>query len=128
MTPHAAAWIRANVWPPIWLRNYQHIPGTLTDCACQKPPSVECQRDAHSACRHDGHLINETVIQTNTQRAATFREPYDHPSPVRSGPNVLAWVWPAVRQCRQICTCSCHSGHEPEQTEPIQLDLFGMVS
>lgn len=131
MMPIEAAWVRENVWPSLWLRKYLEIPGTFHDCACYRPPSVECQRDRHTDCRHDGHAINETVIQTSSLRAAAFRDPYAHYSPVRSGRNVVAWVWPAGRPCRQLCNCGCHRGAhaEPEAAPkgPAQLDLFDLA-
>ena len=125
----AAAWVRENVWPTMWLRNHNHIPGTTFECACQRPPSVECQMGRHGSCRHDGRPIRETVVQTHRNRAATFPEPHKHPSPELSGRNDLAWVWLAGPPCRQICNCGCHTGRpEPvlvEMAGGVQLDLFG---
>ncbi|MFF4384444.1 hypothetical protein [Kitasatospora sp. NPDC001547] len=108
MPPQAAAWVRENVWPPIWLRAHQHIPGTTHDCACHRPPSVECQAGRHSKCRHDGRPIHETVIQTAALRPARHPEPHTHPSQEHSGINDLAWVWLAGPPCRQLCRCACH--------------------
>ncbi|KFG07535.1 hypothetical protein [Streptomyces scabiei] len=123
MTPNQAAWVRENVWKPIRLRNHNHIPSTTFACACQKPPSVECQRDWHSSCRHDGHPVNETVIHTSNSRAARLPDPYDHPSPVRSGRNDLAWVWLAGAPCREICTCGCHR----PASDPVETPLAKTV-
>lgn len=134
MSSEQAAWIRENVWPPRWLRDYNHIPGVFLDCACQRPPSVECQMDRHSVCRHDGHPINETVIETGQGRAARIPDPYEHRPPagrhgsrIAYGVNDLAWVWLAGAPCREICTCVCHRPHQPAPTGvavPVQLDLF----
>lgn len=119
-----AQWVREQVWPTTWLRNYQHIPGTFTDCACHRPPSVACQRGNHQACRHDGHPINETVVQTSGLTPARLPHAYAHPSPVRSGINDLAWVWPAERPCRELCTCRCHQERAPAVTSaPPEIDI-----
>ncbi|GGR04404.1 hypothetical protein [Kitasatospora griseola] len=83
MPPQAAAWIREHVWPPTWLRNHQHIPGTFTHCACHKPPSAECQRGRHTECRDDNRPTCETVIQTAAPRPAT---PIPTPTQARSTP------------------------------------------
>jgi hypothetical protein len=132
MKPAEAAWVREHVWPSIWLRNHNHIPSTTFACACQRPPSVECQMGQHSACRHDGHSVNETAIQTSSLRPARFAEPYAHYSPVTSGINCLAWVWLAGAPCREICTCVCHRpGPMPVPAAiatPVQLDLFAEAS
>ncbi|WP_329214926.1 hypothetical protein OG352_05545 [Streptomyces sp. NBC_01485] len=134
MTPTAAAWVREHVWPPSWLRGYEHIPGTFLDCACQKPPSVECQRDQHSACQHDGHPVRETVIQTSSLRPAHLPDPYEHRPPagrrgrrIANGINDLAWVWVAGALCREICACVCHRPDTMTPAAvaaPVQLDLF----
>ncbi|MEV7782750.1 hypothetical protein [Kitasatospora sp. NPDC088351] len=108
MPPLAAAWVRENVWPPNWLRNYNHIPGAFTECACQKPPSCECQRGRHGECREDGRPTRETVIQAGPRRHARHPAPHAHPSvDLRSGVNDLAWVWIAGPPCRQLCRCAC---------------------
>lgn len=121
MSPDQATWVRENVWSALRLRNHNHIPSTTFACACQKPPSVECQRDWHTSCRHDGHAINETVISTSSQRAARFPDPYEHSSPVRSGRNDLAWVWLAGRPCREICGCVCHRpAPDPVKKPPVK--------
>lgn len=129
MTSTAAAWVREQVWPPIWLRNHNHIPSTTFACACTGPPSLTCQRDDHGACQEDGRRVrHETVIQTSSDRPARFDEPYEHYSPVVSGRNVLAWVWLSGRPCREICTCFCHRPNRPlppaATATPEQLDLF----
>ncbi|MFD5565903.1 hypothetical protein [Kitasatospora griseola] len=108
MPPQAAAWIREHVWPPTWLRNHQHIPGTTHDCACHKPPSAECQRGRHTECRDDNRPTCETVIQTAALRPARHPHPHTHPSQEYSGINDLAWVWIAGPPCRRICRCACH--------------------
>jgi hypothetical protein len=138
MKPDQAAWVREHVWPPSWLRHYQFLPGPFTDCACQRPPSVKCQRGHHAACQHDGHPIRETVIQTHAGRAAQFREPYEHRTPAGRngrrdayGANNCAWVWLAGAPCREICTCFCHQpGSVPTltATAPVQLGLFAEVA
>ena len=109
MPPLAAAWVRENVWPPSWLENFNHIPGTFTDCPCHKPPSGECQAGRHSECRHDGRPTRESVIQAGPNRHAHHPEPHTHPSAdLRSGINDLAWVWRAGPPCRRLCRCACH--------------------
>lgn len=134
-----AAWVREHVWPPRWLRNYDHIPGTFLNCACQRPPSVECQMDRHAACRHDGHPISETVIATSRGRAARFPDPYEHRTPAGSrgsrlahGPNDVAWAWLAGEPCREICACGCHQATPPPTPTPVlavvQLGLFEAVA
>ncbi|MFM9602714.1 hypothetical protein [Streptomyces turgidiscabies] len=139
MSPDQAAWVRENVWPPLWLRNHNHIPSTTFACACQKPPSSKCQLDQHSACRHDGHPVNETVIATTRGRAARLPEPYEHRPPagrhgsrIAHGVNDLAWVWLAGAPCREICNCTCHTPSPATATPapvapPAQLDLFDAV-
>lgn len=137
MTPEQAAWVRERVWPPMWLRNHNHIPSTTFACACQRPPSVECQMGRHSACRHDGHSVNETVITTSRGRAARFPEPYEHRTPAGQygrrlayGSNDVAWVWLAEAPCREICTCVCHRPDAVMPTvvpAPVQLGLFAGV-
>jgi len=139
MSAQQAQWIRENVWPPSWLRHYTFLPGPFTDCACQKPPSVECQRGTHRACQHDGHSVPETAIQTHTLRAALFREPYEHRAPAGHhgrrtvyGANNVAWVWPAGTPCRETCSCACHQPGTPPpaamQVQAGQLSLFEAVS
>lgn len=137
MTPDQAAWVREHVWPPSWLRQYREMPGPFTHCACQRPPSIPCQRGDHHACRHDGHPVNETVIATSRGRAARFPEPYGHRTPagrygrrLAYGTNDVAWVWLAGPPCREICTCVCHRLHpalSPTAVRPQQLDLFAGV-
>lgn len=132
-----AAWVREHVWPPTWLRNHNHIPSTTFACACQRPPSGECQRDHHRACRDDGHPVNETVIATSRGRAARFPEPYEHRTPagrhgrrLAYGSSDVAWVWLAGAPCREICTCVCHRPNVPALAAPVrteQLDLFAGV-
>ncbi|MGW0495079.1 hypothetical protein ACWD0Z_06450 [Streptomyces sp. NPDC003007] len=138
MTPDQAAWVREYVWTGFRLRNHNHIPSTTFACACQGPPSCECQRDWHGQCRHDEHPVNETVIHTTRGRAARFPEPYEHRTPAgRNGRRVVygrhdvAWVWLAGRPCREICTCFCHRpGAVPTETvaTPVQLGLFAAAS
>lgn len=138
MTPEQAAWVRENVWPSLRLRNHNHIPSTTFACACQKPPSVECQRGAHGQCRHDGHPVNEGVITTSRGRAARFLEPHEHRTPegrlgrrLAYGPNDLAWVWLAGAPCREICTCFCHRPGAvsiPAVAVSVQLGLFAEVT
>ncbi|KDN80497.1 hypothetical protein [Kitasatospora cheerisanensis] len=108
MPPNAAAWVRENVWPTGWLRSFEHIPGTFTDCACHRPPSSACQAGRHAECRHDRRPIHETVVQTAALHPARHPEPHTHPSREYSGTNNLAWVWIAGPPCRQICRCACH--------------------
>lgn len=138
MTPEQATWVREYVWPPSWLRHFLFLPGPFTDCACQRPPSVECQRGQHAVCQHDGHPVRETVIQTHAGRAALFREPYEHRPPAGRngrrdayGTNNVAWVWLAVTPCREICTCFCHrpgAASIPAPAVTEQLDLFEVVT
>lgn len=131
MTPEQAAWVREHVWEPIRLRNHNHIPSTTFECACQGPPSVECQMDRHTRCRHDRHTMNETVIHTSHARAARLPDTYEHQSPVSSGRNDLAWVWLAGEPCREICTCACHRPGVKVPVAvaaPVQLDLFAGVA
>jgi hypothetical protein len=137
MMPDQAAWVRQNAWPAPWLRAYQHIPGTFLDCACQRPPSLNCQSGDHHRCAHDGHPVRETVVQTSSRRAAQFSEPYEHrpPSGHRGrrdahGRNDLAWVWLAGRPCRELCTCVCHQPAPPDGAAAVlageQLDMFAV--
>lgn len=138
MKTDQAAWVREHVWPSQWLRHFNHIPGPFLNCACQRPPSAECQMGRHQACRHDGHPINETVITTKARRAARFPDPYQHRTPagqhgsrLAHGTNDVAWVWSAGEPCREICNCACHrpGADLPAVTpEPEQLGLFGAVS
>ncbi|MCW8102693.1 DUF6248 family natural product biosynthesis protein [Streptomyces tauricus] len=120
MTPEQAAWVRAYAWRPSWLRHYQEMPGPFTHCACQRPPSVECQMGHHGTCRHDGHPINEAVIATNRGRAARFPDPYEHRTPagrhgkrLAYGTNDAAWVWLVGVPCREVCNCGCHRPGPP---------------
>jgi hypothetical protein len=135
MKPTEAAWVREHVWPPSWLRHYRELPGPSTNCACQRPPSCECQRGDHHACRHDGHPVNETVIATSRRRAARFPEPYEHRTPagrrgrrLAYGRNDVAWVWLASSPCRELCSCVCHRPNAPllpaAAAPPVQLGLF----
>lgn len=135
MSPQQAAWVRENVWTGLRLRNHDHIPSTTFACACQGPPSCECQRGDHRACRDDGHPVHETVIATSRGRAARFPEPYEHRPPtgrhgrrIAYGVNDVAWVWLAGRPCRETCTCVCHRPHHTPTCSPpaapVQLDLF----
>ena len=134
MSPDQAAWVREHVWTGLRLRNHDHIPSTTFACACQGPPSCECQRGDHRVCRHDEHPVNETVIHTSRGRAARFPEPYEHRAPagrngnrISYGTNTTAWVWLAGAPCREVCTCVCHRPHHPPPAgvaAPVQLDLF----
>ena len=139
MSSGQAAWIRAHVWPSSWLRHYEFLPGPFTDCACEKPPSVACQSGTHHACRHDGHPVPETVIQTSTLRPALFREAYEHRAPAGRnmrravyGTNDVAWVWLTGAPCRETCACICHqAGTTPPSARPVesgQLSLFEAVT
>lgn len=139
MTPDQAAWVREHVWPVLWLRNYEHIPGTFLNCACQRPPSLPCHAGRHRACLPVEYPVNETVIQNSRLLPATFPEPYTHRTPedrhsfrLMHGRNNLAWVWLSGTPCREICGCGCHRAapvaSPAAMTESIQLGLFEAVA
>lgn len=138
MKPTEAAWVRENVWPPIWLRKYNELPGPFVNCACRRPSTLACHHGRHRACQPGEFPVNETVIQNSRLFPAEFPKPYEHRTPedrhghrLMYGPNVLAWVWPAGTPCREICPCSCHQpAPMPLPTavaESVQLDLFAEV-
>jgi hypothetical protein len=130
VTPEQAGWVRANAWRGARLRNHNHISSTTFECACQGPPSVECQIGRHSACTANGRPVNETFIHTTQGRAARFPEPYTNRSPVNNGANNMAQVWLAGTPCRRNCNCPCHQGTGiPESVRPpAQLGLFAAVT
>jgi len=127
LTPDQAAWIRENIWPPIWLRSYEHIPGTFTDCACHKPRSPECRYGDHDRCTPAGDVRYESVIQSKALRPMTFAEPYAHRSPVISGTNVLAWVWLADRTCRSTCPGQEQAAVLPPKRQFELVELFDLA-
>lgn len=139
MTPDQAAWVRENVWPPVWLRTYTELNTPFLHCACQRPPTLPCQAARHGACRVSEFPVNETVIQNSRLRPATFPEAYANRTPedrhtfrLMHGRNDLAWVWLSGTPCRQRCTCGCHRP-APTATpvvaaEAVQLDLFEAVT
>ncbi|MFC1420071.1 DUF6248 family natural product biosynthesis protein [Streptacidiphilus cavernicola] len=121
MTPEQAEWVRANVWPAGWLRNYQHCPWPFIRCACQQGKSWDCMRTAHSSCAGEYPPQNESVIAADVvpHRHARLPEPYEHDAGgLRAGHADLAFVWLADRRCRHRCTCPCHT--DPEFLHPLR--------
>ncbi|MFJ6841374.1 hypothetical protein ACIQRE_01745 [Streptomyces griseoluteus] len=130
-----AAFVREHVWPPSWRRHFDELPGPFVNCACQRPPSLPCQRGDHRDCQYDGHPVRETVVQTHAGRAAQFTESFQHRPLAGSagrrdclGTNRLAWVWLAGRPCREICTCVCHASSPATPAEPPRPEQLGLFT